>query len=216
MTALFLDVGGVLLTNGWDRGMRQRAAETFSLDLHEMEERHRLTFDTYEAGKSSLDDYLTQVVFYQERAFSRDAFKAFMLAQSQPYPEMIALIRSLKARHRLKVTAVNNEGRELNVYRVQTFRLGEFVDTFVSSCFVHVRKPDADIFRLALDLAQVLPPQVLYLDDRALFVDVARSLGIRGIHHTGYAPTQAALARLGLSAPASRSRASKGRAGRAS
>jgi putative hydrolase of the HAD superfamily len=199
ITALFLDIGGVLLTNGWDRSMRQRAAETFGLDLAEMDERHRLTFDTYEEGKSSLDDYLRYVVFYTERPFTRDDFIAFMFAQSRAYPEMVELIRNLKDRHHLKVLAVNNEGREINVHRVQTFRLGEFIDAFVSSCFVHYRKPDLDMYRLALDIAQVAPGQVVYLDDRRLFVDVAGELGIRGIHHTTFEATKTALATLGLS-----------------
>ena len=199
ITTLFLDIGGVLLTNGWDRSMRTRAAEVFGLDPAEMEERHHLSFDTYEEGKSSLDDYLSQVVFSTERSFTREDFTAFMFAQSKPYPEMLQLIRDLKARHGLKVLAVNNEGRELNVYRIQTYGLGEFMDAFVSSCFVHSRKPDREIYRLALDLAQVPPAQIAYLDDRALFVDVARDLGLHGIHHAGYESTRRALAALGLS-----------------
>lgn len=199
VTALFVDVGGVLLTNGWDRSMRRKAAETFGLELEAMEERHNLTFATYEEGKSSLDEYLTRLVFYEERPFAPEEFKAFMFAQSQPYPEMIELVTRLRATHHLRVLAVNNEGRELNVYRIQTFRLAEFVDAFLSSCFVHLRKPDPDIFRLALDVAQVPPAQVAYLDDRDLFVEVAGRLGIQGIHHTGYASTRAALTALGLS-----------------
>jgi putative hydrolase of the HAD superfamily len=199
ITTLFVDIGGVLLTNGWDRPMRRRAAEIFGLDLAELDERHRLLIATYEEGKASLDDYLTQVVFYAERSFTREDFTAFMFAQSQPYPEMLQLIPALKHRHRLKVLAVNNEGRELNAHRVRAYRLGEFMDAFVSSCFVHCRKPDPDIYRLALDIAQVPPAQVAYLDDRALFVDVARGLGIHGIHHTGYESTRQALAALGLS-----------------
>ncbi len=198
ITALFLDIGGVLLTNGWDRDMRRRAAAQFGLDLAEMEERHRLVFDMYEEGKSSLDDYLAKTVFYQTRTCTPDEFKAFMFAQSQPYADMLELIRTLKLRHRLKVVAVNNEGRELNVYRIQTFRLGELFDAFVSSCFVHCRKPDPDIFRLALDIAQVPPPQIAYLDDRPLFAEVARELGLQAIDHTGYESTRAAFAALGL------------------
>ena len=199
VTTLFVDIGGVLLTNGWDRSMRRKAAETFGLDLEAMDERHQLSVDTYEMGKSSLDEYLSRVIFNEERPFSPEAFKAFMFAQSQPYPEMIALVRGLRATHHLRVLAVNNEGRELNVHRIQTFRLTECVDAFVSSCFVHLRKPDPDIFRLALDVAQVPPAQVAYLDDRDLFVEIARDLGIHGIHHTGFASTRAAFTALGLS-----------------
>ncbi len=199
ITTLFLDIGGVLLTNGWDRGIRTRASEKFILDYQEMDERHHLTFDTYEEGKLSLDEYLTRVVFYQERSFSREQFKEFMYAQSQPFPEMIELMRGLKTRHDLQVAAVSNEGRELTTYRVQQFKLGTFIDFFVSSCFVHYRKPDADIYRIALDIAQVRPEQVVYIDDRAMFVEVAQGLGIQGIIHRSYESTRKTLETLGLS-----------------
>ncbi len=198
ITTLFLDIGGVLLTNGWDRGIRTLASEKFGLDYKEMDERHHLTFDTYEEGKLSLDEYLNRVVFYQERSFSREAFKAFMYAQSQPFPEMIELMRGLKHQYGLQVAAVSNEGRELTVYRVQQFKLGTFIDFFVSSCFIHYRKPDADMYRIALDIAQVRPEQVVYIDDRAMFVEVAQGLGLRGIIHRGYEATRKTLEGLGL------------------
>jgi putative hydrolase of the HAD superfamily len=199
ITTLFLDIGGVLLTNGWDHNIRTRAAEKFSLDYEEMNERHHLTFDTYEEGKLSLDEYLERVVFYQVRTFAKEEFKAFMFAQSQPFPGMIELVSKLKNQYCLQVAAVSNEGRELSVYRVQQFKLGTFIDFFVSSCFVHYRKPDADIYRIALDIAQVSPQQVIYIDDRAMFVEVAQRLGINGILHTGQEKTQKALEGLGLS-----------------
>ena len=198
ITALFLDVGGVLLTNGWDRQARRQAAERFNLNYDELDERHHLTYDTYEGGKLSLDDYLDRLVFYRTRPFTRGEFMQFMFDQSQPYPDMLDLLPRLKAAHNLKVAVVSNEGRELTVYRIKIFKLGDFVDCFISSCFVHLRKPDPDIYRLALDVIQVPPEQVAYLDDRAMFVEVAHSLGIHGIHHTGYETTRQALAVLGL------------------
>lgn len=199
ITTIFTDVGGVLLTNGWDRAARRLAAQKFNLDYDEMNERHHLTFDTYEAGKLSLDEYLNRVIFYQPQPFSREEFKTFLFAQSQPYPEMLDLIRALKVRHGLKVAVVSNEGRELTAHRVRQFNLTEFVDFFIVSCFVHFRKPDADIYRMALDIAQVPPDQVVYLEDRAMFVEVARSHGLQAIHHTNYEATRAILAKLGLS-----------------
>jgi putative hydrolase of the HAD superfamily len=199
ITTLFLDIGGVLLTNGWDNNIRKSAADKFGLDYDEMNERHHLTFDTYEEGKLSLDEYLNRVVFYQERSFSREAFKAFMYAQSQPFPEMIELMRGLKTQHGLQVAAVSNEGRELTMYRVHQFKLGTFINFFISSCFVHYRKPDADMYRIALDIAQVSPQQVVYIDDRPMFVEVAQGLEIRGIIHKGYETTQKALEAMGLS-----------------
>jgi len=189
VTTLFLDIGGVLLTNGWDHHARRRAAEEFDLDYDEMDARHRMTFGTYEEGKVSLDRYLDRVVFHEDRAFDRAKFKDFMFAQSRKLPQMMDLLLELKARRGLRVVAVSNEGRELTVHRVRTFDLDDLIDFFVSSCFVHVRKPDEDIYRIALDAAQAAPRQVAYVDDRGMFAEVAKGLGIRAIHHTDPAET---------------------------
>ena len=193
-----MDIGGVLLSNGWDHPVRKRAAENFKLDLTEIDDRHHLTFDTYEEGKLTLDEYLSRVVFYKKRAFSRDAFQRFMFAQSKPCPGMIDLITRLKSRYGLKVIVVSNEGRELNSHRIQKFKLNKIVDSFVSSCFVHIRKPDCDIFRLALDIAQVPVRQIVYIENTPMFVQLAERLGIRSILHKDYESTRVELALLGL------------------
>ena len=198
ITTLFLDIGGVLLTNGWDHQARERAAASFRLELAEMEDRHHLTFDTYEEGKLTLEEYLGRVVFYQERPFTRAQFRRFMFEQSKPYPEMIELVSQLKVRHGLKIAVVSNEGRELNAYRIRKFKLDGFVDAFISSCFVHVRKPDADIFRLALDIARAPARQVVYIENTPMFVQIAEGLGIRSILHTDYKSTSMGLSALGL------------------
>jgi putative hydrolase of the HAD superfamily len=198
ITALFLDIGGVLLTDGWDHHARKRAAKNFKLNWAEMEDRHHLTFDTYEEGKLTLEEYLGRVVFHQKRPFTPAQFRKFMFAQSKPYPKTIELVRRLKARYGLKIVVVSNEGRELNAYRIRKFKLDRFVDAFISSCFVHVRKPDADIFRLALDIAQTPARQVVYIENTPMFVQIAEGLGIRSILHTDYSSTRAKLASFGL------------------
>jgi putative hydrolase of the HAD superfamily len=198
ITCAFLDIGGVLLTNGWDHHARKQAAINFKLELAEMEDRHRLTCGTYEEGKLTLEEYLSRVVFYQKRPFTRAQFRRFMFAQSKPYPEMIGLAVQLKARHGLKIAVVSNEGRELNAYRIRKFKLDGFVDSFISSCFVHVRKPDTDIFRLALDIAQAPAEQVVYIENTPMFVQIAEGLGIRSLLHTDYQSTCTKLASFGL------------------
>jgi len=195
---LFLDIGGVLLTNGWDHNMRQRAAEKFGLEFEEMNERHHLTYDTYEEGKLSLKEYLQRLVFFEQRSFSMDEFRKFMFDQSKPYPEMLALVNQLKERYSLKVAAISNEGRELTEYRIREFDLGAYIDFFISSCFVHFRKPDIDIYRIALDIAQVKPEQAIYIEDRAMFVEIAESLGMQSILHRDTETTRAAIEKLGL------------------
>ena len=198
ITCLFLDVGGVLLTNGWDHHARKRAAKHFKLDWAEMQERHELNFEIQEEDKITFQEYLGRVVFWQKRPFTRAEFRQFMFAQSKPFSEMIELVRHLKAKYKLKIFVVSNEAREVNAYRIRQFKLDGFVDAFISSCFVHLRKPDADIFRLALDIAQVPAGQIVYIENTPLFVQVAESLGIRSILHTDCKSTAAKLAAFGL------------------
>lgn len=198
ISCLFLDVGGVLLTNGWDHLARKRAAAHFKLSWPEMDSRHRLNFETHEEDKITFDQYLDRVVFFEKRPFTRAQFRNFVFAQSKPFPRMIELAAQLKARYGLRVTVVSNESRAVNAHRISRFKLNELADCFVSSCFVHLRKPDADIFRLALDLSVTPPHQVVYIEDTPLFVQVAESLGIRSILHTDFETTRRKLASLGL------------------
>jgi putative hydrolase of the HAD superfamily len=195
-TTLFLDVGGVFLTNGWDHHMREHAAQKFRLDYAEMNSRHALTFDTYEIGKITLDEYLKRVVFYQPRDFSMEEFKEFMFAQSQPYSEMIQLIREIKSRYSLRTIAISNEGRELMVQRIKRFQLKEFIDFFVCSGFVGLRKPDEEIYRIALDMAQVDPKEVIYIDDRPMLAEIGNKLGMQAFHHMSFEQTQAFLQKI--------------------
>jgi putative hydrolase of the HAD superfamily len=193
-----VDVGGVLLTNGWDHHARRRAAKNFKLPWAEMEERHRLVFETHEEGKLTFEEYLGWVVFYQRRSFTRAQFRRFMFTQSKPYPRMIDLVVQLKIRYGLKVAVVSNESRAVNAFRIRKFKLDRFVDTFISSCFVHIRKPDVDIFRFALDIAQAPAQQVVYIENTPMFVQIAEGLGIRSVLHTDYKSTCAKLASFGL------------------
>lgn len=195
---LFVDIGGVLLSNGWDHHARRRAAKEFKLEPVEMEERHQMTIDPYEKGKLTEDEYLDQVIFYQKRPFSRARFRKFMFSQSRPFPAMLALFRDLKVKYHLKIVVVSNEARTLNDYRIKKYQLDDFVDAYISSCYVHLRKPDAEIFRLALDVAHTPPQQVAYLENTAMFVEIANGLGIHGVLHTDYQSTCTKLASLGL------------------
>jgi len=199
ITCIFVDIGGVLLTNGWDHHERKRAAKHFDLDYADMDARHRLNYEIHEEGRLSFRDYLDRIVFHTKRPFTRAEFRGFMCEQSKPFPKMIALLARLKAEYGFKITVVSNESRELNAYRTRTFKLDAIVDCFVSSCFVHLRKPDVDIFKLALDLASTPAREVLYIENTPLFVQIAEGLGIRSILHKDYDSTAAALAEFGIS-----------------
>ena len=196
--SLFVDIGGVLLTDGFGHQSRKLAAKTFNLKLDEINCRHNMILDTYELGKLTIDEYLSHVVFCQKRSFTRAQFQEFIFAQSEPYLQMIELVRRIKARHGLMIVVVSNEARELNLHRIRKFKLDDFVDIFISSCFVHLRKPDAKIFRMALDIAQVSADQVVYIENTLMFVQIAESLGIRSICHTDYKSTCTKLASFGL------------------
>ena len=198
VTCLFVDIGGVLLTNGWDHRARKRAAARFKLDYAGMEVRHQMNFAVLEEGRLTLDEYLYRVVFNEKRPFARREFRAFMFAQSKPYSKMLALVARIKRQYGLKIAVVSNESRELNAHRIETFGLTSFVDFFVSSCYVRMRKPDMDIFRLALDITQTPADEIVYVENTPLFVELAQSLGIRSVLHTDYASTVRALASFSL------------------
>lgn len=191
--ALFTDIGGVLLTNGWDHIGRERAVIKFNLNKDEVNERHHLTYDTFELGKIDLNTYLKRTVFYEKRNFTRKEFKNFMFTQSVAFPDMIELVKSVKEKNKLRTVVVSNESKELNDYRIKKFRLKEIIDGFISSSYVAMRKPDEGIFKMALGVSQSEPDEVVYIDDRMMFVEIAVSLGINGIHHTDYESTVAKL-----------------------
>src|SRR6266700_894613 len=177
--ALFWDVGGVLLTNAWDHEERSVAIERFHLDKDEFETRHKESVQPFEEGRISLDEYLQRTVFYEPRTFSAEEFKQFMFGLSKPRLEIPQIARSLRSK--FLMGTINNESRELNQYRIETFGLAEFFSLFVSSCFVGIRKPDERIYRLALDLAHRAPEECCFIADRPVNVAVAAKVGLCAI-----------------------------------
>ncbi|MGZ3859141.1 MAG: HAD family hydrolase [Flavisolibacter sp.] len=183
---LFLDIGGVLLTNGWGHESRQKAAEQFEFDYDEMNHLHEFIFNIYEIGRISLDEYLNTVLFYKPRAFTKEDFRAFMFSESRQLPHTLEWLVEWKKQTDVKIISINNEGRELNDYRIKKFGLHRCFDAFVSSCEVGMRKPDPGIFQLALGIAQVSVQECLYFDDRPMLVEAAKKAGIPAIQHSGF------------------------------
>lgn len=192
---IFLDIGGVLLTNGWGHESRQDAAQKFGFDYNEMNTLHEFIFNVYEIGRISLDEYLNTTLFYRPRNFSKKDFIGFMLEQSVELPGTLQWLIEWKKQHdtSFRIISINNEGKELNDYRIQKFRLHECFDAFVSSCEVGMRKPDPGIFRLAMGIAQVSPDQCVYFDDRQILVDAAKKTGMTCYRHTNLDHTKAIL-----------------------
>src|ERR1700740_1800054 len=163
---LFFDVGGVLLSNGWGHESREEAAKLFNIDYKEFDALHNFIFNVYEIGKISLDEYLDTVIFNHPRDFTREDFKEFMFSRSKELPGTLKWLKEWKKDSGFRLISINNEGKELNDYRVKKFKLHDCFDAFVSSCEVNMRKPDPGIFKLAMGIAQALPQQCVYFDDR--------------------------------------------------
>ena len=198
ITALISDVGGVVLTNGWDRNSRRKAVEKFGLEWEEFEDRHELVAAALDKGQLSVEQYLDCTVFYRNRDFSKQDFREFMLAQSQPYPETMALLGRLAAAKKYLLATLNNESLELNQYRIDRFGLRSYFTVFFSSCFLGVKKPDEAIYRLALQMTQRTPEECVFVDDRDLNLDGARSLGIHAVLFRGAADLERELVSLGV------------------
>ncbi len=198
ITALFWDVGGVLLTNGWDTASRQQAAERFGLAWEEFEERHQLVVTPFETGRLTLDEYLERTVFYRPRRFGADDFKTFMFAQSRSHSATLAIVERLARTKRYFLAALNNESLDLNLYRIRQFGLRDYFTAFFSSCFLGVQKPEEAIFRLALQITQRTPEECLFIDDRPVNLECARQRGMTTIQYQDPAQLRDELGRAGV------------------
>jgi putative hydrolase of the HAD superfamily len=183
ITTLFWDIGGVILTNGWDRGSRKEAASVFHLDSEEFQDRHDLSFPAFDSGQITLNEYLDRTLFYRPRSFTREEFTAFMFAQSKEYPETRAILDKVSSSGKYFVGAINNEPLELNQYRIEAFHLRKDFLVFFSSCYLRTRKPEEMIFRVALQVTQRQAEECLFIDDRPLNLESPRRLGMNTIHH---------------------------------
>ncbi len=198
VTALFWDVGGVLLTNGWDTASRQAAATRFGLDWKEFEDRHQLVVTPFETGRLDLKEYLQRTVFYRPRGFGLEDFRAFMFAQSQPYPDALAIVEGLARTGRYFLATLNNESLDLNLHRIRQFGLRNYFAAFFSSCFLGVKKPEEAIFRLALQVTQRAPHECVFIDDRPINLECATGCGMIVIQYQNPAQLRDGLKRAGV------------------
>jgi len=198
VSTLFWDNGGVILTNGWDRTSRRAAVDKFKLDWADFEDRHELMLNDFETGRATLDEYLRRVVFYRDRPFTTDDFKKFMFEQSQPFPESLDFIKKLAHTHRYPMCSLNNESLELNEYRIRTFKLRDYFECFFSSCYLGLRKPNIEIYKLALKITQREPQECVMIDDRGLNLETAKEIGIHTIQFKNVSQLRADLAQLDI------------------
>jgi putative hydrolase of the HAD superfamily len=198
INAIFWDVGGVLLSNAWDRSQRERALAQFRLDEVEFQDRHEMLVSSLERGKLGFDEYLDRTIFYRSRPFAREVFKDYVFSLSQPNRDSLALAERLARTGNYFMGTINNESRELNLYRIQTFGLREIFSVFVSSCFVGLRKPEEAIYRMALEMTQKSAENCCFIDDRALNLEAARQLGMNTIQMQDVEQLRRDLRKLGI------------------
>ncbi|MHB8652990.1 MAG: HAD-IA family hydrolase [Terriglobia bacterium] len=198
ITTIFSDVGGVMLTNGWDRVSRRKLVEKFNLDMAEFGDRHELVCTAFETGELDMDHYLDRTVFYKPRAFTKTEIKDFMFAESQPFPESLAFMARLAQSNKYLMTTLNNESTELNQYRIEHFGLRNYFTAFFSSCYLGVKKPDEAIYVLALQLTQRPPEECVFIDDRALNLECARWHGMNTIQFQNVSQLETDLRALGV------------------
>ena len=195
---IFFDIGGVLLTDGWGHNSRRAAAEKFGLDWDEYSDRHEKVAHAIETNRLSLEQYLNRAIFYRPREFSREEFRAFVFAQSQPKPESIEIVAQLANSKKYFLATINNEILELNVYRLEHFDLRNHFSVFFSSCFLGLRKPDEAIYRLVLQVTQQAPANCVFIDDREVNLECPRELGINTIMFRDATQLRSELRELGV------------------
>jgi len=178
ITTIFFDIGGVLLTDGWGHDSRRAAAERFGLDWDEYSERHEKVAHAIETNRLTLEHYLDRAIFYRPRTFTREEFRDYIFAQSQPKVDSIEITRQLAASRKYFMATINNEILELNVYRIEQFGLQRGFSVFFSSCFLGLRKPDEAIYRTALQVTQREPAECIFIDDREVNLECPRELGL--------------------------------------
>jgi putative hydrolase of the HAD superfamily len=201
---ILFDVGGVLLTNGWDTNERALAVERFHLDAAAFEARHQAAYPAWERGESSVKDYLDATVFSEPRTFSQDEFFAFMLSMSRVLPNgALGTLEELAASNNCSLGkcllgALNNEARETNEYRFRTFGLRKRFNVSLSSCYLGLRKPDPAIYQRALDILGRPADRILFIDDREENVAGAARAGMKAAKFEGADSLRRELAGLGV------------------
>jgi putative hydrolase of the HAD superfamily len=196
---ILFDVGGVLLTNGWDHRERAAAVQRFQLDAASFEARHLTVMDAWERGEITGKAYLNAVVFNEPRSFSRGDFFSFVLGQSQLLPDgALGILKELAASNACMLGALNNEARETNEYRFREFGLRQYFKVALSSCYLGLRKPEPAFYRRALDILSAPAERILFIDDRPENTAGAADAGMKTVRFSGEDALRRELKELGV------------------
>jgi putative hydrolase of the HAD superfamily len=196
---ILFDVGGVLLTNGWDNRERAAVLERFHVDRAAFEVRHPEPYRAWERGAIPVEAYLDATVFNEPRSFSHDEFFAAICGQSQLLPNgAMGILTELAASDKCMLGALNNEARETNEFRFAHFGLRDLFRVILSSCYLGMRKPDLAIYHLALDILGRPAERILLIDDREENTVAAAAAGVKAIRFLGADALRRELESLGV------------------
>jgi putative hydrolase of the HAD superfamily len=198
ITTLFFDIGGVCLSNGWDREQRRVVTDKYGFDYDAFDRRHRQVVDSLERGQITLHEYLQWTIFYEPRPFTIDDITAEIMQLSQPFLETLSIVRAVRKTGQYLLATINNESRELHEYRIQHFGLCDLFTAFFTSCYLGLLKPQPEHYRRALQITQRSADECLYIDDRPMNAEVAAILGMHSIQFTDAAQLEAALRSAGV------------------
>jgi putative hydrolase of the HAD superfamily len=193
ITTLFFDIGGVCLSNGWDREQRRVVTDKYGFDYDAFDRRHRQVVDSLERGQITLHEYLQWTIFYEPRPFAIDDITAEIMQLSEPFLETLAIVRAVRKTGKYLLATINNESRELHEYRIQHFGLCDLFTAFFTSCYLGLLKPQPEHYRRALQITQRSADECLYIDDRPMNAEVAAILGMHSIQFTDAPQLETAL-----------------------
>jgi len=181
---VFWDVGGVILTNGWDLTQRTRVLSRLGVDLEAYEEIHERVNYYWERGLINAEDFFMQTVLRTNPKLNLtfDLLWPQVCAESKVlHAECLDILAELKEQRKFRLATLNNESRELNEHRLNAFKLRSLFDYFICSGYVHEMKPNPGIYRSAIDISGYAPERALFIDDKPENCEAAISLGMQAI-----------------------------------
>lgn len=199
---IFWDIGGVLLTNGWDAHQRAGVLNSLGVDLLAYEAMHDRANFYWERGLITARDFFEQTVLETnpQLGLTFEALWEWVCGESRVlHPGSFEILAALQRSGQYRLATLNNESRELNEYRLDAFELRAYFDYFVCSGYVHEMKPLPGIYRAAIDISGWPAHTALFIDDKQENCDGAEALGMRAIRFVSPEQLQQDLAQLGIS-----------------
>lgn len=146
-------------------------------------------WEEYDRGMSTYDEVITDLAEYNscDRELAEKNLRRSILTQEE-IPATKSLVEALKvAGYRLYV--LSNMSLEFIefLYTKEVYRNfeGEVV-----SCYEHIVKPEAEIYKILVDRYQLNEAETLFIDDRKANIEAAIELGWQGFHFDAHNPDE--------------------------